>query len=122
MPDNPGADLHQPLAQRRHIFPLPLRRFVLARTRESVNIPVRSRLAARVEGKSSLARPGISVHLTAPTIHCGFRGHIQLEIVNAGPNDIILDAGMRICQMIFEMTIGTPEKGYQGLFQDQAPP
>ncbi len=84
-------------------------------------LPVHSRLAARVEGKSSLARLGIGVHLTASTIHCGFSGAIQLEILNSGPNEIILDAGMRICQLIFETTTGTPEKGYQGLFLNQAP-
>ncbi len=96
--------------------------FVLAWTREVVALPVHSRLAARVEGKSSLARLGIGVHLTAPTIHCGFTGPIQLEIVNFGPHQIILDAGMRICQVIFELTSGTPEKGYQGLFMNQRPP
>jgi dCTP deaminase len=95
---------------------------VLAWTREVVALPVRSRIAARVEGKSSLARLGIGVHLTAPTIHCGFSGPIQLEILNFGPHEIILDAGMRICQLIFELTSGTPEKGYQGLFLNQAPP
>ena len=42
------------------------RQFVLAWTREVVAIPVHSRLAARVEGKSSLARLGIGVHFTAP--------------------------------------------------------
>ena len=33
-------------------------------------------LAARVEGRSSLARFGIIVHFAAPTIHAGFEGHI----------------------------------------------
>jgi dCTP deaminase len=27
--------------------------------------------------------------------------------------------GMRICQLIFEQTLGTPEKGYQGQFAGQ---
>jgi dCTP deaminase len=95
--------------------------FVLAWTTEVISIPIHSRLAARVEGKSSLARLGIGVHLTAPTVHCGFKGNIQLEVLNSGPNEIILDAGMPICQLIFEQTTGTPEKGYQGLFLDQRP-
>lgn len=96
--------------------------FVLAWTREIVKIPNSSRLAARVEGKSSIARLGISVHITAPTVHCGFEGPIQLEMFNFGPHDIVLDAGMRICQLIFEQTLGTPDKGYQGTFLNQAPP
>jgi dCTP deaminase len=93
--------------------------FLLAWTRETVALPSTSRLAARVEGKSSLARLGIGVHLTAPTIHAGFTGQIQLEMYNFGPNEIILDVGMPICQLIFETTLGTPIKGYTGQFAGQ---
>lgn len=93
----------------------------LAWTAEEVRIPVSSRLAARVEGKSSMARIGVGVHITAPTIHCGFEAPIQLEMYNFGPHEVVLDAGMRICQLIFEQTFGTPEAGYQGLFQGQRP-
>ena len=94
--------------------------FVLAWTAEEVKIPNASRLAARVEGKSSIARLGISVHITAPTIHSGFEGQVQLEMFNFGPHDIVLDAGMRICQLVFEQTLGTPDKGYQGAFLHQS--
>lgn len=94
--------------------------FVLAWTQEKVKIPNTSRLAARVEGKSSMARLGISVHVTAPTIHSGFEGQVQLEMFNFGPHTVMLDAGMRICQLIFEQTLGTPEKGYSGAFLNQA--
>jgi dCTP deaminase len=94
--------------------------FVLAWTAERVSIPADSKLAARVEGKSSLARLGVGIHVTAPTIHSGFRGQIQLEMFNFGPNIVVLDAGMRICQLIFELTEGTPTEGYQGIFAGQA--
>jgi dCTP deaminase len=53
------------------------RTFVLGFTREVVRFPNRSRLAARVEGKSSLARLGVGVHVTAPTIHAGFGAKSQ---------------------------------------------
>jgi dCTP deaminase len=102
------------------MFSLPSKAFVLAWTTETVSIPIHSRLAARVEGKSSLARLGMGVHLTAPTIHCGFKGAVQLEIYNSGPNEIILDAGMPVCQLIFEQTMGTPDKGYKGTFLGQS--
>jgi dCTP deaminase len=82
-------------------------------------VDLTSRIAARVEGKSSLARLGLGIHVTAPTIHVGFRGQFQLEMFNAGPQTIILDAGMKICQLIFEQTSGTPEKGYSGVFAGQ---
>jgi dCTP deaminase len=93
--------------------------FILAWTREEVDLPQNSRIAARVEGKSSMARIGIGIHCTAPTIHAGFRGPIQLEIFNFGPHSIGLDPGMRICQLILEQTFGTPSKGYGGMFMDQ---
>jgi dCTP deaminase len=95
--------------------------FVLGSTAESVDLPARSRVAARVEGKSSLARLGIGVHVTAPTIHSGFTGTIQLEICNHGPLKVRLIPGMRVCQLIFEQTLGTPEKGYLGQFHGQTP-
>lgn len=92
---------------------------LLAWTRGSLELPVNSRLAARVEGKSSLARIGIGIHITAPTIHAGFIGQLQLEILNHGPAPVTLRAGMPICQIIFESTLGTPEVGYTGQFSGQ---
>jgi dCTP deaminase len=100
-------------------FPLKHNRLVLAWTREYVNLVSHNRVAARVEGKSSLARLGLGVHVTAPTIHAGFDGHIRLELVNHGKLPIRLRTGMRICQLIFETTLGTPDKGYQGQFSGQ---
>src|SRR5262249_45148564 len=46
--------------------------FVLGWTEERIRLPHASRLAGRVEGRSSLARLGVGVHVTAPTIHAGF--------------------------------------------------
>lgn len=90
--------------------------FVLAWTKEKIDLPLKSRIAARVEGKSSMARLGVCVHITAPTIHCGFKGSIQLEMFNFSPYDINLTKNMKICQLIFEYTAGTPNKGYLGSF------
>ncbi len=85
-----------------------------------MELPIQSRIAARVEGKSSLARLGLGIHVTAPTIHAGFKGEIQLEIAHHGTIPVRLTVGMKVCQLIFEMSLGTPEKGYQGQFQGQA--
>ena len=94
---------------------------ILAWTKESIDLNMRARLAARVEGKSLLARFGVGIHITAPTIHAGFNGRIRLEITNHGVLPVKLRAGMRVCQLIFEQTLGTPDKGYGGRFQDQTP-
>ena len=104
--------------------------FLLGWTLERIQLPHASRLAARVEGKSSLARLGLGVHVTAPTIHAGFGATgapdypgsaIRLEMWNIGPLRIKLEKGMPICQLIFEWVDGTPEQGYQGQFAVQGP-
>jgi dCTP deaminase len=61
-----------------------------------------------VEGKSSLARCGILIHFTAPTIHAGFNGTITLEIINLGPVRFLLTPGLFICQLIIEEIQGAP--------------
>lgn len=81
--------------------------FVLATTREYVKLP--GSIAARVEGRSSLGRLGISVHVTAPTIHALFEGNITLEIFNHSAYNLNIQGGMKICQLIFEVVEGEVE-------------
>ncbi|MGL4727695.1 MAG: dCTP deaminase [Bosea sp. (in: a-proteobacteria)] len=102
-------------------FDLKPQEMVLAWTAETIDLGTAAKLAARVEGKSSLARFGLAIHVTAPTIHAGFAGSIQLEIVNHGPVSVRLRAGMRICQLILEQTASVAERGYAGQFQGQTP-
>lgn len=87
-------------------------KFILANTIEKVNFPLLKEskfcYSARVEGKSSLARCGILIHFTAPTIHAGFNGRITLEIINLGPIEFLLSPGMPICQLIIEEVKGCP--------------
>lgn len=95
---------HQP-------YSLVPRKLVLARTFETVSFPLNSSgicYSARVEGKSSLARCGILVHFTAPTIHAGYSGSITLEIINFGAYDFLLIPGMSVCQLIIEEVKGCP--------------
>jgi dCTP deaminase len=87
-------------------------KFILGWTLEKVTLPMMARVSARVEGKSSLARLGLLIHFTAPTIHSGFDNLIRLEIMNHGVVPIRLRKEMKICQLIFELTFGTPEKAF----------
>ena len=65
--------------------------FFLWQTREAVGTPeVDPRLICFVNGKSSAARTGLLVHMTAPTIHAGWWGQITLEIANLGPFELCL--------------------------------
>jgi dCTP deaminase len=92
-------------------FSLTPRKLVLATTLEKVDFPLNSEggcFSARVEGRSSLARCGILVHFTAPTIHAGFAGPITLEIINLGAHDFLLSPEMFVCQLIIEEVKGNP--------------
>ncbi|MFQ5482303.1 MAG: dCTP deaminase [Nitrospinaceae bacterium] len=84
----------------------------LASTHEKVRFPAGSRLAGRVEGKSQFARLGLTVHMTAPMIHCGTGlGPITLEMYNHGPYTLRVVPGQsRICQLIFEEVTSAPEE------------
>lgn len=99
---------------------LPRGGLVLGWTKERVDLDFKGRVAARVEGKSGLARVGLGVHVTAPTIHAGFSGNIQLELVNHGPLPIKLRPGMAICQLIIETIKGRLSKARKSQFHGQS--
>lgn len=73
--------------------------FVLGQTLEWIEIP--SILAARIEGKSSLGRLGLTVHSTAGYVDPGFQGRLTLEIVNGASVPILLLPEMPIAQLSF---------------------
>lgn len=80
--------------------------FVLAQTMEKVTIP--NDLMGFVEGRSSWARTGLSVHLTAPKIDPGFSGNITLEIANMGNQLVRLTAEEDKPAQLILMNISTP--------------
>lgn len=74
--------------------------FVLALTYESIKIP--EHLIGLVEGRSTYARLGLSMHQTAPWIQPGWNGPIVLEIANHGRIVIKLTPMIdRPCQLTF---------------------
>ena len=84
-------------------------------------VTIGRRHVARVEGKSSLARLWLSVHVTGGFIDPGFSGHVTLEIVNMAPWSISLRPGMPICQVAFDALDGPPTRTYEqtGRYQGQ---
>lgn len=81
-------------------FELHENEFVLALTHETVSIP--NHLIAMVEGRSTYARVGLTMHQTAPWIQPGWTGQITLEIRNSGPLTISLQPLLdRPCQLTF---------------------
>lgn len=90
--------------------------FVLATTRESIRIP--NNMAAYVEGRSSIGRLGLQVQ-NAGFIDAGFEGQITLELDNQSPFPIILQVGVRICQIVFVQMLEKAEQPYAGKYLNQ---
>lgn len=90
---------------------------------ERVTLPIvpSKTLAARIEGKSSVARCGLLVHFTAPTVHAGFDGTLTLEMINLGNAGFTLFPGLAICQLILEIVSGDPIAN-PSQFQGQSTP
>lgn len=84
--------------------------FILASTLEHIEIPCD--LVGIVDGKSSLGRLGITIHVTAGYIDPGFKGNITLEIKNLSDQPFQLVYGMSICQLVLETLTSTPEHVY----------
>lgn len=140
----PGTTVHLDLSQQKYqstargyLVKLPLEndgtfilrpyqessRPVLAMTRERVHLKPGSKLAARVEGRSSFARLGLIVHLTAPTIHTNFNAAITLEMINHGPFYLkLVPEKTLICQLILERLESDPTGDINTDFQHQKSP
>lgn len=70
--------------------------------------------APMIDGRSTIARLGVSIHSSAGFGDHGFDGAFTLEISNQGPFVIKLTAGMRIAQVFF-MEVDIPKK-YVGAY------
>ena len=79
--------------------------FALASTVESLELP--DDLVGRLEGRSSIARLGITVHSTAAVFEPGWIGTATMELSNLGRMAVALYPGMRICAFSFE-TVSSP--------------
>lgn len=77
----------------------------LAVTLESVTLP--DDIVGWLDGRSSLARLGLMVHVTAHRIDPGWSGRIVLEFINSGKLPLALRPMMKIGALNFE-TLTTP--------------
>lgn len=96
--------------------------FLLCSTREKITVPVD--MCARMEGKSSLGRLGLMVHVTAGFIDPGFRGHLTLELHHVGKIPLIITPKERVSQITFYNLTSPAERGYgdktlKSKYQDQ---
>ena len=81
-------------------------KFVLAQTLERVYIP--ADLVGLVEGRSSWARMGISIHVTAPKIDPGFDAQITLEMANFGSIPVNLRSGIDQPAQLILISLSSP--------------
>jgi dCTP deaminase len=82
----------------------------LAVTLESVTLP--GNIVGWLDGRSSLARLGLMVHVTAHRIDPGWSGNIVLEFFNSGKLPLALKPGMKIGALSFEVMSDFAEKPY----------
>ena len=69
-------------------------------------------LVGWLDGRSSLARLGLMVHVTAHRIDPGWSGNIVLEFFNSGKLPLALRPGMAIGAMSFEPLTGPAMRPY----------
>lgn len=90
--------------------------FLLGSTMEHIHVPFD--LMGHVEGKSSIARLGVMIHVTAGFIDSGFNGNVTLEIFNCSDKEFELFHGDTICQIAFETLSSPVETPYDGKYQN----
>ncbi|MBW2475444.1 MAG: dCTP deaminase [Deltaproteobacteria bacterium] len=79
-------------------------------TLEAITLP--DDLVGWLDGRSSLARLGLMVHVTAHRIDPGWSGNIVLEFFNSGKLPLAMRPGMAIGAMSFETLTGPAQRPY----------
>jgi dCTP deaminase len=82
----------------------------LAVTYESVTLP--DDIVGWLDGRSSLARLGLMVHVTAHRIDPGWSGQIVLEFYNSGKLPLALRPKMKIAALNFETMSSSASRPY----------
>ncbi len=84
--------------------------FILGAVNEYVKFP--TDIAGAVDGRSSLGRLGVVVHITSTFVDPGWEGKLVLEITNVGKMPVALYPGMRICKLVFMKLSSECERPY----------
>jgi len=87
-------------------------------TKERLKLP--ENLAGWIEGRTSYARIGLMIHVTAGLVQPGSDNKQVLEISNMSPMPIALYPGTKICQIVLETMEGKAK--YKGRFKNQISP
>lgn len=90
--------------------------FILGISKEKIKLP--KNICGHITGRSTYARFGIAIHITADFLQPGINNKQVLEILNGSNNDIILYPGTKIAQIVFEECSGNAE--YNGKYKNQS--
>lgn len=82
----------------------------LGATLETVTLP--DDIVGWLNGRSSLARLGLMVHITAHEVAPGWSGQLVLEFFNSGRLPLALRPGMPICAISFEPLLSPAIRPY----------
>jgi dCTP deaminase len=111
IPEEDAGNPNQLVFRRGRAVVLRRHGYFLWQTKEKVGTPEENpRLICFIDGKSTKARTGLLVHMTAPTIHAGWWGKVVLEIANLGPFQLSLKEGDAIAQIVVAMITSPPVK------------
>lgn len=90
---------------------------VLGITKEKIAVP--KDLVASIEGRSSIARMGVFIHISSGHVNPGSGLMrpipITLEILNMNPAPVKIYPGMRVCQLLFYTMDKAVRLGYDEL-------
>jgi dCTP deaminase len=111
-------DVRRPNRYRRHVMPsegfvLQPGQLYLGRTIERTET---HNLVPMLEGRSSIGRLGLFVHVTAGFGDVGFCGYWTLELFAARP--IRIYPGLPICQILYHTIVGEVSEYRRGKYQD----
>ena len=83
---------------------------IMGRIYESFRMP--ANCAGKIEGRSSFARLGLSVHCTGDFINPGWQGFMPLQLANVGPYALRIAPYFSICQLMIIPLASAPERSY----------
>ncbi len=99
----------------RDVYYLQPKKFILSQTFEYLALP--NYVVGHLDGRSTVAREGLTVHAAAGMVDPGFRGHLVFEMLNAGEMPMKLYPLMKVAKIVFDKTEKTV--GYAGDYNIQ---
>lgn len=106
----PLRDWKEVVLKEGDVIPIKPGQTIMCRIYERFRLPETH--AGKIEGRSSFARLGLSVHCTGDFINPGWGGYMPLQLFNAGPYPLKITPYLSICQLLIVPLSRAPERSY----------